>query len=105
MDRHNAPELPREAIAFRYALATWDFQELSRTADVMLPSLLEGDGWMLPEEVLAGGITAKLRLGDIAGAVSLWEELGPQVPRGGTYDLRMDLLRSYLDVFGAGRGS
>jgi hypothetical protein len=104
MDRHDAPELAREAIAFRYALATWDFQEMSRAADAMLPSLLDRDGWMLPEEVLAGGIVAKLRLGDVQGAVSLWEELGPLAQRGG-FDLRMELLRRYLDVFEANQGS
>jgi predicted membrane-bound spermidine synthase len=104
MDRHDAPEAAREAMAFRRALATWDFQEMSRIADVMLPSFLEGDGWMLPEEVLVGGVTAKLRLGDIAGASSLWEELAPRVPRNDPYDLRLELLRSYLDVYEAGPG-
>jgi hypothetical protein len=104
MDRHDAPELAREAIAFRYALATWDFQEMSRAADAMLPSLLDRDGWMLPEEVLTGGIVAKLLLGYVQGAVSLWEELGPLAQPGG-FDLRMELLRRYLDVFEANQGS
>jgi hypothetical protein len=105
MERHDAPELAREAIAFRYALATWDFQEVSRAADVMRQSLLDLEGWMLPEEVFTGGIVAKLRIGDVADAVSLWEDLAPQVQPTNTYDLRVDLLRAYVDLFESGRGS
>ncbi|MFB3112844.1 MAG: hypothetical protein ACE10G_12495, partial [Gemmatimonadales bacterium] len=98
LDRHDAPELAREAIAFRYGIATWDFEKASRTADALVQSVLDGEGWIFPAEVLFGGVVAKLRLRDFDGAMSLWEQIGPLVRRDG-FDLRLELLKSYLDVF------
>jgi spermidine synthase/MFS family permease len=103
MNRHGAPELARESIAFRYALATWDFQALSRIADLMLP-LLDSDAWISPWELLAGGVVAKLRLGDVAGAAAHWDAVAPQVGTDGE-NLQLDLLEAYLDTFIAGLGS
>ena len=98
LDRHDAPELAREAIAFRYGIATWDFEKASRAADALVQSVLDGEGWIFPAEVLFGGVVAKLRLRDFDGAMSLWEQIGPLVRRDG-FDLRLELLKSYLDVF------
>lgn len=105
MDRHDAPAMARQAVAFRHALATWDFQQMSRLADVLLPSVLSRDGWMFPEEVLTGGMVGKLSLGEVRSAASLWEQLAPLVREDGAYALPMELLESYLDAFEATRGS
>jgi spermidine synthase len=104
LDRHDAPELAREAIALRYGIAAWDFGKASRATDALMQSVLDSEGWILPDEVLFGGVVAKLRLRDFEGATSVWEQLGPQVRQGG-FNLRLELLKSYLDVFNSARGS
>ena len=104
LDRHDAPELAREAIAFRHGIAAWDFEEASRATDVLMQSVLDSEGWIFPDEALFGGVVAKLRLRDFEGATSVWEQLGPLVRRNG-FDLRLELLKSYLDVFNPAQGS
>jgi hypothetical protein len=104
LDRHDAPELAIEAIAFRYGIAAWDFEKASRATDALMQSVLDSEGWIFSDEVLFGGVVAKLRLGDFEGAMSVWEQLGPRARRDG-FDLRLDLLKSYLDVFIPARGS
>ena len=104
LDRHDAPELAREAIAFRYGIAAWDFEKVSRATDALMQSVLDSEGWILPHEALFGGVVAKLRLGDFEGAMSVWEQLRPLVRPDG-FDLRLELLESYLDVFNPAHGS
>ncbi len=104
LDRHDAPDAVRDVIAFRHGTATWDFDEVSRAADALLPGVMADDGWIFAEDVLYGGTVAKLRLGDVDGAVELWELLGRRVRRDG-FDLRFALLKSYLDLFEANLGS
>ena len=96
--------MAREAIAFRYGIAAWDFEKTSRATDVLLQSVLDNEGWIFADEILFGGVVAKLRLRDFEGATSVWEQLVPLVRRGG-FDLRLELLKSYLDVFDPAQGS
>lgn len=104
LDRHDAPELAREAIAFRHGIAAWDFEKASWATDALMQSVLDSEGWIFPDEVLFGGVVAKLRIRDFEGAMSVWEQLESLVRRNG-FDLRLELLKSYLDVFNPAQGS
>ncbi len=96
--------MAREAIAFRYGIAAWDFEKASRATDALMQSVVDNEGWIFPDEVLFGGVVAKLRLRDFEGAMSVWEQLRPLVRPDG-FDLRLELLESYLDLFNPAQGS
>ena len=98
LDRHDAPQIVRDAIAFRRGLAAWDFAEVSRAADALLPGALGGAGWIPVDELVDGGVVAKLLLDDVDGAERFFEALAPYRRRS-LVDLRSPLLRAYLDAF------
>ncbi len=95
MTRAHAPAQAHQSIAFRHALAVWDFKAASALADSLTPAALALDGWTSTDEVREGGVVAKLRLGDAGGARKLWVKLSPVATRSADA-LRSLLLDSYL---------
>jgi hypothetical protein len=95
MNRTHAPAAARQPIAFRHALATWDFASAAALADSMTPSALRYDCWEQADELREGGMVAKLELGDVLGARQLWVTLAPVATRSPDA-LRSLLLDSYL---------
>jgi hypothetical protein len=95
LDRHQAPKAVRDVVAFRYAIGTWDFAAADRATIALLPGVQSGAGWLPADELRDGGVVARLRLGDIAGARTLFEALRP-LSRRPAGDLRSYLLESYV---------
>ncbi len=95
MDRHGAPVEVRNVLACYRALAAWDFAEASRTADALVLPTVNGQQWIAPDELLDGGVLAKLRLGDLEGATQFYDLLAPKRRRD-SEDLRSRLVEAYL---------
>ncbi len=95
LHRHPAPEPVGDVIAFRRAVATWDFATASRAADRLLPVAIRERRWVPPDELRDGAVMAKLHLGDVAGARAALESLAPFSTRA-KGDLRSRLLESYV---------
>ncbi|HEY7860989.1 MAG TPA: fused MFS/spermidine synthase, partial [Gemmatimonadaceae bacterium] len=93
--RVHAPDQARWTIAFRHALAVWDFKAAAALSDSLTPATLSNDSWILPDEVREGGTVARLKLGDPPGARQFWVKLGPSATRGSDA-LRSLLLKAYL---------
>jgi hypothetical protein len=92
---HDAPTEARRAIAFRHALARWDFGTLSHLADTLAPAALTDTSWVDVDELREAGTIAKLKLGDVAGARALWRTLAVRAERSPA-DLRSLLIDAYL---------
>lgn len=95
LDRHHAPAEARNVVAFYRALAGWEFRTAARAADSLAPTVLAGRDWIAPDELLEGGVVAKLLAGDLAGATELHQLLAPKRRRW-SGDLRVRLLEAYL---------
>ena len=95
MERVHAPPQARQTIAFRHALAAWDFKAAVALSDSLTPVTLAWDSWILPDEVREGGMVARLKLGDVVGARQFWVKLGPASTRASDA-LRSLLLKAYI---------
>ncbi len=73
--RHRAPTPVRQAVAYYHALAAWDFERAAPLADSLLPTVLDGDGWVSAKDLLEGGVVAKLRMGDYEDAKRLYDAI------------------------------
>jgi hypothetical protein len=95
LDRNQAPAEARRVVAYYHGMARWDFEAVSAAADSLLLDGMADSGWITPEDLLEGGVVAKLRIGDTEGAKRLLESLRP---RGnlGPASLRLQLLDSYV---------
>lgn len=101
LERHTAPPGVRHAVAFYRGLAEWDFAEASRAADALIEAAARGEVWLEPEELLAGAVVARLRLGDVAGARRIHAMLaGPETRQ----NLRLGVVAAYLAVLGRAGG-
>jgi hypothetical protein len=65
------------AVEFMHGLAAWAFAEAARSADRLSFDASLGEGWVPATMLLDGGVVAKLRTGDVAGARALYDELTP----------------------------
>ena len=94
LDRTAPPAGVRASVAFLHGLATWDFAQASRAADVLLadhPAVQ----W-LPDDLLRDGATvARLRLGQTLRADSVWVGMAPLSARN-RGDLRTLLITAHL---------
>ncbi len=90
MARAHAPDRARQSIAFRHALATWDFPSASALADSLAPAAMTYESWISADEIREGGMVAKLKLGDPIAARRLWVSLSTASSR------PRDALRSLL---------
>jgi predicted membrane-bound spermidine synthase len=102
MDRNEAPAAVRAAVSFRHGLAGWDFAEAAAAARMLLEQGAHREGFVSSDELLDGGAIAMLRVGDNAGAIRLFDEL-IALSRRSPADLRVMLVRAYVDVFRAER--
>jgi spermidine synthase len=90
----HAPAPAVAAVDFMHALAVWDFPVAARAADRLLRDTGGGEGWVAPETYRDGAVTAKLAVGDVAGARRLFDGLAPVLAEGPT--LRGRLLAAHL---------
>lgn len=95
LDRRYAPTEVCQALHFREALARWDFRALSEAADRLLLPAMEGTALVPIDELLDGGVVAKLLLGNIADAQEYYKSLAGHAERLST-DLRSRLLEAYV---------
>ncbi len=93
MNANHAPSGASEAIAFRRALAGWDFAGAARAADSLVPLAEHGTDWIGVDELRQGATVARLVLGDSTGARRIWRTLADRATRG---DLRGLLISACL---------
>lgn len=89
--RAGAPGGAVAAVAFMHALRVWDFPAAAREADTLAARLARGEEWIDPDLLRDGAATARLRMGDLAGAHRVLVELAPASARSAR-DLRSWLL-------------
>ncbi|UCF41925.1 MAG: fused MFS/spermidine synthase [Gemmatimonadota bacterium] len=101
LDRHDAPAEARWVVDFYFGLAGWNFGVAAAAADALFQAGAQDGGWISREDLAEGGVIAKLRTGDVAGARHLYDELTSDVADRERY-LRLQLLDAYLHVFSNG---
>ena len=97
MDRHRAPGTARDVVAFRRALAGWNFAEAAAAADRLMPVVLAEHRWISPDELRDGLVMARLHLRDAAGARQALDTLAKFSSRPAG-DLRSMLLGAYVQT-------
>jgi hypothetical protein len=95
MDRHAAPQVVRDVVTFRTALASWKFAEASAAGERLLPIVISQRRWIDADELRDGLVFAKLHMRDAAGARRILDALAPLSRRPAT-DLRSELLAAYV---------
>lgn len=95
MDRHRAPQPPRDVVAFRHGIASWNFAEADAAAARLLPVVLAEHRWISADELRDGLVIARLHLRDAAGARQALESLEKFSTRPAG-DLRSMLLGAYV---------
>lgn len=93
LDRTRAPDAPRAAVDFLHGLGTLDFATAARASTLLEREQRAGRAWVDPAALRHGGVVARLRTGDAAGAERLLDLLTPAATR---EDARTLLLKSYL---------
>ena len=91
--RTGAPPGARAAIAFIKATSLWDWPRAAALSDTLLRLERRGEPWMGAEMLRAGGVVARLRVGDTGGARHLFNVLSVVVNNN---DLRTMLLDSWI---------
>ena len=94
-DRFGAPQAVKDVVAFRQALATWDFPAAAGTSDRLLPAVVQGSQWISADELRDGAVMAKLHVGDAAGARAALDSLRRFSTRNPD-DLRSRMLDAYV---------
>jgi hypothetical protein len=95
MDAQHAPAEARATIAFLHGLASWNFAEASKAADVLIPVTVKGDLWMPVDLLREGTAVARIRLGDTHGARVALDALAPRKERD-INDVRPQLLEAWV---------
>ncbi|MDB4912788.1 MAG: Spermine synthase [Gemmatimonadetes bacterium] len=95
MEAQHAPNEARAVIEFLHGLGTWDFEQASRAAALLIPAAENGDLWMPVDELREGAVVARLKLGDIRGARSAFDGLAPRSARDAN-DVRPQLLNAWI---------
>ena len=70
-----APAAARQAFGFLHALSVYDFKTASVLADSLYPAAERGASWYPVDDLRDGATIAKLRLGDVDGAMKYWRGL------------------------------
>jgi predicted membrane-bound spermidine synthase len=94
-ERFRAPAPVREVVAFRQAVAAWDFPAAAQAADRLLPVVLAEKRWIHPDELRDGMVMAKLHTGDAAGARMALDTLR-RFSKRTPDDLRSRMLDAYV---------
>ena len=95
LDRARAPHGARAGIAFLRGLAAWDWKAVSAQVDTLISYERRHTPWVSASVLRSGGVVARLRLGDVAGARAVFDQLTPVLPfRAG--DVRTMLLDAWI---------
>ena len=94
-DRFDAPQAVKDVVAFRHALAAWDFPAAAGASDRLLPVVVKENQWISGDELRDGAVMAKLHLGDAAGARVALDSLRRFSSRSAD-DLRSRMLEAYV---------
>ena len=95
MDNNGAPAPVRDVVAFRHAIATWQFTKASEVGERLMPLMARGERWMPADELRDGLLMARLHIKDVKGARRVFDTLTPLSARPSS-ELRSQLLSSYL---------
>lgn len=93
--RQHPPAEACNALLFREGLARWDFATAAQAASRLLAPAISGQVWVPLEQLLDGGVVAKLMQGDTDGARQFYKTLSGLIERA-DQDLRSRLLASYV---------
>ena len=95
MNAQHAPDEARATVAFFHGLASWNFAEASRAADVLIPVTVKGDLWMPVDMLREGTAVARIKLGDVRGARAALDVLAPRKERD-VNDVRPQLIDAWV---------
>jgi spermidine synthase len=94
-ERHHAPAVVRDLLAFRHGIRTWDFAQAAGAADRLMPVVMDQHRWITADELRDGAVMAHLHTGNVTGARKLLDALERfSIRRPG--DLRSELLGAYV---------
>jgi hypothetical protein len=96
MERHKAPPAVRDVVAFRKAVAAWNFAEAATLADRLVP-LARNGRWIPGDELRDGLVIGLLHLRDVKGARQALDNLAG-LSRRPASDLRSQLLGAYVQA-------
>ena len=68
LERHQAPAVARDLLAFRHGIRAWDFAQAAAAADRLMPVVIEQRRWITADELRDGAVMAHLHTGNVAGA-------------------------------------
>jgi hypothetical protein len=104
MDAQKAPPEARATIAFLHGLASWNFAEVSKAAEVLIPAAEKDDLWMPVDLLREGTAVARIKLGDAVGARFALDHLASRKQRDPN-DVRPQLLDAWVDAAAKPRGA
>jgi spermidine synthase len=102
-ERFQAPQAVQDVVAFRHAMASWNFPAASSAADRILPAVLKGGRWLPADELRDATVMAKLHVGDAKGArvaLDTLRRFSLRTPD----DLRSRMLDAFVEM-AEGRGA
>ena len=95
LERHHAPAVVRDLLAFRHGIRTWDFAQAAGAADRLMPVVVAQHRWITADELRDGAVMAHLHAGNVASARTVLDSLRRfSVRQPG--DLRSELLGAYV---------
>jgi hypothetical protein len=99
MERYGAPQVVRDVVAFRHAIAAWRFAEAVEAGERLLPVVTAEHRWIGADELRDGLVMAKLHQRDVTGAQRRLYGLArfSTRPPG---DIRSQLLEAYVTAAG-----
>jgi hypothetical protein len=95
MDRYKAPQVVRDVVMFRHAIAAWQFKDAVDAGERLLPVVTSERRWIGGDELRDGLVLAKLHLRDAEGAQRRLYQLASLSTRPAS-DLRSQLLEAYV---------
>ncbi|MEO8623962.1 MAG: hypothetical protein ABI625_22985, partial [bacterium] len=102
MDTQHAPADARAAIAFLHGMASWNFAEVSKAAEVLIPLAEKDDLWMPVDVLREGTAVARIKLGDPVGARFALDHLASRKQRD-INDVRPQLLGAWINAASTSR--
>jgi spermidine synthase len=103
-ERFQAPAGVRDVIAFRHAVAGWNFPAAAGAADRLIPVVLGGQRLLPGDELRDAAVLAKLHVGDTKGARVALDTLR-KLTRRPADDLRSRILEAYVETAEAMRAT
>jgi hypothetical protein len=97
MDAQKAPPEARATIAFLHGMASWNFAEVSKAAEVLIPAAEKDDLWMPVDILREGSAVARIKLGDAVGARFALDHLASRKQRD-LNDVRPQLLDAWVNA-------